>query len=197
MATCDFQTLTVLLQANSKEVVVQVCNEAFLYRDAARLPESVVSTVEESLSVSAHQAKALLASLSSLIKAALFQSLQEPAEVATLFPDDFHKDLRKLLSKIIAELCPNWRNHAINNQVSLPRLVDFDWRIDLKAASQNIAQMSVPTCILQLQVQENPTQVGSVPPLTSTNVELSKETLDTMLDGLGKIRDQLSSVAKR
>ena len=28
------------------------------------------------------------------------------------------------------------------------------------------------------------------------NVEFSKETLDTMLDGLGKIRDQLSSVAK-
>ena len=28
------------------------------------------------------------------------------------------------------------------------------------------------------------------------NVELSKETLDTMLDGLGKIRDQLSAVSK-
>ena len=31
----------------------------------------------------------------------------------------------------------------------------------------------------------------------TVNVELSKETLDTMLDGLSKIRDQLSSVANR
>lgn len=34
------------------------------------------------------------------------------------------------------------------------------------------------------------------PSLRSINVEFSRETLDTMLDGLGKIRDQLSSVAK-
>jgi len=32
--------------------------------------------------------------------------------------------------------------------------------------------------------------------LRSINVEFSRETLETMLDGLGKIRDQLSSVAK-
>lgn len=31
----------------------------------------------------------------------------------------------------------------------------------------------------------------------SVNVELSKETLDTMLDGLSKIREQLASVARR
>ena len=36
-----------------------------------------------------------------------------------------------------------------------------------------------------------------MPPVSTVNVELSKETLDTMLDGLGKIRDQLSSVANK
>ena len=35
-----------------------------------------------------------------------------------------------------------------------------------------------------------------LPELKCLNVELSKKTLDTMLDGLGKIRDQLSSVAQ-
>ena len=32
--------------------------------------------------------------------------------------------------------------------------------------------------------------------IRNINVEFSKETLETMLDGIGKIRDQLSSVAK-
>lgn len=46
-------------------------------------------------------------------------------------------------------------------------------------------------------MQENPSRVDVVPNVSSVNVELSKETLDTMLDGLSKIRDQLSSVANR
>ena len=46
------------------------------------------------------------------------------------------------------------------------------------------------------QVQETADQVGQMPATSCINVELSKETLDTMLDGLGKIREQLSSVAK-
>ena len=46
------------------------------------------------------------------------------------------------------------------------------------------------------QVQETVDRVGQMPATSCVNVELSKETLDTMLDGLGKIREQLSSVAK-
>lgn len=47
-----------------------------------------------------------------------------------------------------------------------------------------------------LQVQDQATSVDHMPGTTSINFELTKQTLDTMLDGLGKIRDQLSSVAK-
>ncbi|WAR03006.1 COMD9-like protein [Mya arenaria] len=47
------------------------------------------------------------------------------------------------------------------------------------------------------KVQENPLRVDQVADVSTVNVELSKETLDTMLDGLSKIRDQLSSVANR
>lgn len=43
--------------------------------------------------------------------------------------------------------------------VSLPRLVDFDWRVDTKMASDSVSRMSVPTCILQMKVQDVPSQV--------------------------------------
>jgi len=36
--------------------------------------------------------------------------------------------------------------------VFLPRLVDFDWRVDIKTSSDSLSRMSVPTCLLQLQV---------------------------------------------
>lgn len=36
--------------------------------------------------------------------------------------------------------------------VTVPRLMEFDWRVDLKMASGKIARMSEPTCILNLKV---------------------------------------------
>jgi len=56
-----------------------------------------------------------------------------------------------------------------------------------------------PTTVMicYCQVQENPRRSDEVAGVSSVSVELSKETLDTMLDGLSKIRDQLSSVANR
>jgi len=49
---------------------------------------------------------------------------------------------------------------------------------------------------LLFKVQENATEQNAMPAVRRLNVELTKEKLDTMLDGLGKIRDQLSSVSK-
>lgn len=39
-----------------------------------------------------------------------------------------------------------------NPPVSLPRLVDMDWRVDIKTSSDSIVRMAVPTCLLQLKV---------------------------------------------
>jgi hypothetical protein len=45
-----------------------------------------------------------------------------------------------------------------------------------------------------LQVQDVPTHVGTVPDVKNVQFELSKESLQTMLDGLNKIRSQLSAI---
>ena len=36
--------------------------------------------------------------------------------------------------------------------VSLPRLVDLDWRVDIRTSSDSISRMAVPTCLLQMKV---------------------------------------------
>uniref|UniRef100_A0A8B9MQU1 COMM domain containing 9 n=1 Tax=Accipiter nisus TaxID=211598 RepID=A0A8B9MQU1_9AVES len=90
-----------------------------------------------------------------------------------------------------------WRNEAQASQISLPRLVDMDWRVDIKTSSDSISRMAVPTCLLQLKIQEDVALCGNSPVVSALTVELSKETLDTMLEGLGRIRDQLSAVANK
>ena len=88
--------------------------------------------------------------------------------------------MRDLLTKVVAERMPDSKQHAVNNLgvfqlhtnlneielnilneiyipflVSLPRLVGFDWRVDVKTSAGSLARMAVPTCLLQLQVSKD------------------------------------------
>ncbi|XP_072032992.1 COMM domain-containing protein 9-like [Amphiura filiformis] len=193
----NFESLNLLLKASSKEFVVRICEQAFLYRDLIHPPPEVIHKLADELTVEDKEAQQLLSSLSSLIRHVLFIGCSDAAAVHKVFPDSFHKDLRTLLSRTLGASLSTWRNRSINSQVSLPRLVDFDWRVDIKTSSDTLARMSMPTCVLQLKVQDNATSTENVPAVNCMNVELGKETLETMLDGLGKIRDQLNSVAKK
>ena len=57
------------------------------------------------------------------------------------------------------------------------------------------SRMSVPTAIVDMQVESAPTHKDVVPAVEHITFELTATALDTMLDGLGKIRDQLTSVS--
>ncbi|KAJ8787796.1 hypothetical protein J1605_005698 [Eschrichtius robustus] len=85
------------------------------------------------------EAEQLLQALHHLTRLVVFRDLSSAEAILALFPENFHQNLKNLLTKIILE-------H---------------------------------------------------PSMSAVTVELSKETLDTMLDGLGRIRDQLSAVASK
>uniref|UniRef100_A0A8C6CBL9 COMM domain containing 9 n=1 Tax=Monodon monoceros TaxID=40151 RepID=A0A8C6CBL9_MONMO len=139
----------------------------------------------------------LLQALHRLTRLVVFRDLSSAEAVLALFPENFHQNLKNLLTKIILEHASTWRAEAQTNQISLPRLVDLDWRVDIKTSSDSISRVAIPTCLLQMKIQEDPSLCGEQPSVSAVTVELSKETLDTMLDGLGRIRDQLSAVASK
>nr|XP_022315316.1 COMM domain-containing protein 9-like isoform X1 [Crassostrea virginica] len=194
-AHCDFSALELLLKSSSKEKVVKVCNDVYVM--GSSMPDGLVSSVCEALGTRPNETKKDDRILIILTEDDNISWIYRTSRIQGIFPGDFHKNLRDLITKIALDNMNNWKNHSISTQVSLPRLVDFDWRVDTKMASESVSRMSVPTCILQMKVQENQSEVSTTPEVHNVNVELSKETLDTMLDGLSKIRDQLSSVARR
>jgi len=192
---CNFEDLALLLKASSRDVVGRLCDAAFLHRHVITLPDDVISTASQDLSSDQEQAKKCMTSLCGLVVQVVFQGSTEATSLIGLFPTDFHKNLRDLLVKILTEKIPNWKSQANCSLSSLPRLVDFDWNIDVKAASAGVARTSVPTCHLKLQVEDRAQSTEETKAPQVFNVELPKETLDTVLDGLGRIRDQLSAVA--
>jgi len=195
MNKLQLSNLTLLLKAPSKDIVVSLCNEVFLQRDVITWPDAVVTNTCDKLSINDNEAKLLLGDMKALVKQTVFIAASDRSDVAALFPENFHKNLQELLVTILVQRLPHWKQHIANNLVFLPKLVEFNWRVDVKSSSDSLSRMSVPTCLLQLQVQEPLQQYGVLPATSTVNVELSRQTLDTMLYGLAKIRDQLSSVA--
>ncbi|XP_053243843.1 COMM domain-containing protein 9 [Podarcis raffonei] len=191
----EFTALQILLKASSKDVVRQLCQECF--SSSAGGSDKLIENTCSSLSVTPNEASQLIRSLHNLTRHTVYHGLTSPEEILALFPEGFHQNLKNLLTKIILENVSSWRNEAQASQISLPRLVDLDWRVDIKTSSDSISRMAVPTCLLQLKIQEDAALCGNDFTTSALTVELNKQTLDTMLDGLGRIRDQLSAVANK
>ncbi|XP_023140439.3 COMM domain-containing protein 9 [Amphiprion ocellaris] len=185
----DFNNLQLLLKAPSKDAVRDVCVQS--HKGPSRqLTESTAAT----LSIPATQAAQLVRSLHVLSHHVVFNNLSSPEQILAVFPESFHSSLKNLITKILLENSPTWRTEAVNDQVSLPQLKDLSWRVDLVTGSDSVSRMSVPTCLVQLKM-EDPCPSAGGESVSTVTVELSRESLDTILDGLGRIRDQLSVVA--
>ncbi|KAM6459771.1 COMM domain-containing protein 9 isoform 1-T2 [Liasis olivaceus] len=191
----EFASLQFLLKAPSKNVVQQLCQECF--SSSGNDSEKLTETTCSNLSVTPNEANQLIHSLHNLTRHIVYHGLTSQEEILSLFPEGFHQNLKNLVTKIILENVSTWRNEAQASQISLPRLVDMDWRVDIKTSSDNISKMAIPTCLLQLKIQENAALCGDDFATSALTVELNKQTLDTMLDGLGRIRDQLSAIANK
>ncbi|XP_071601124.1 COMM domain-containing protein 9 [Heliangelus exortis] len=191
----EFAALHSLLKAPSKEAVRQLCRECFSSQPGDLGPLAL--RLCPGLAAGPEEAEELGAALHSLTRHVVYRGFTRAEDILALFPENFHQNLKNLLTKILLENISAWRNEAQASQISLPRLVDMDWRVDIKTSSDSIGKIAVPTCLLQLQIQEDVALCGNSPVVSALTVELSKETLDTMLEGLGRIRDQLSAVANK
>ncbi|XP_047453015.1 COMM domain-containing protein 9 isoform X2 [Mugil cephalus] len=177
----DFTNLQLLLQAPSKDAVRDICVQSHR-GPSVRLVESTAAA----LSIPAAQAAQVTAAPRS--SRPLLHLTSRPS----VFPESFHPSLKKMITKILLEHSPVWRTDAVSDHISLPQLTDLDWRVDMVTGSDSVGRMSVPTCLVRLQTQDAAAGGECVSAVT---VELSRESLDTILDGLGRIRDQLSVVA--
>ncbi|XP_076027307.1 COMM domain-containing protein 9 [Genypterus blacodes] len=189
VASEHFTNLQLLLKAPSKDAVRDVCVQSH-GAPSRRLAETTAAT----FSIPVAQATQLVQSLHTLSRHVLFHNLSSPDQILALFPDSFHSSLKNLITKILLEQSPTWRTEALSHQISLPQLKELDWRVDMVTASDSVSRMAVPTCLVQLKMADACPAAGGES-VSAVTVELSRESLDTILDGLGRIRDQLSVVA--
>lgn len=142
--------LNVLTAAESAQTVDDILNQTFRFRYDG-LSETRAAQWSALLSITAEQAASLYKCLNKLIRESLYSGAQ-PATINDLFPSDFSEQLKKLLIKLIVKNAPQWREVALSTLISAPKLIDFDWRVDVKTSSNLLTHMSVPTVLVGMKV---------------------------------------------
>ena len=56
--------------------------------------------------------------------------------------------------------------------------------------------MMIPTVVLTLQIEDQPTSVNSMPSTSIIPVECNYNAIETILEGLNKIKEQLNTMGK-
>ncbi|KAI2559452.1 COMM domain containing 9 [Homo sapiens] len=96
-----FAALQSLLKASSKDVVRQLCQESF--SSSALGLKKLLDVTCSSLSVTQEEAEELLQALHRLTRLVAFRDLSSAEAILALFPENFHQNLKNLLTKIILE----------------------------------------------------------------------------------------------
>lgn len=209
----DFDFLTLLLKASSKDQIRELLVGAFERRFDPGYPskDAADAAVSALALEDANDGEKLLRAVRAFVKLILFRSgnlqpssssseANQKEETArrlfALFPEDFHRNLRDLLVKLVVELLPAWRRAAIEDLVGLPRLSDFNWRVDIKSASNRINRMSEPTCFVQIEVDERRKRDGEMAS-RSMAVEFDQDQMNNMVEALDKIKNQLQVLSNQ
>lgn len=111
-------------------------------------------------------------------------------ETAALFPDSFHADLRSLLVKVVQHRLPEWcaTSLAAGGVSSMPQLQSASW-LAYRVPVDEADGPTRPALNLNLKIGKSP----SGAPGRTVNVEMSKEQVDSMLEGLNKVKEQLAA----
>ena len=176
---------TLLLNAKSKDFVLKVCHESMNEDKKRETLEIITST----LGCCESQTSSLLENLEKFIVTLIQKDLSTSEDIIPIFPEDFHKSLASLLTKIMVEMLPLWRSNLRESQVSLPKLSSFSWSVSTQqnTDTQQKTPQNTPLCFLNLNIKH---KSG----VQSVNAHLTSESLASLVAGLKQIKGQINQL---
>ncbi|NXA21618.1 COMD9 protein, partial [Ibidorhyncha struthersii] len=97
----EFAALQSLLKAPSRDAVRQLCQECFSSPPAGLGP--LAQRACPGLAAGPEEAEQLVSALHNLTRHVVYHSLTRAEDILSLFPENFHQNLKNLLTKIILE----------------------------------------------------------------------------------------------
>ena len=97
---------------------------------------AVLRTLPSQLGITNEKAIVLILSLHALMKEYISVGQQDEAAFNSNFPEGFNKKIKTFLFKMMREVVDSTKNYYQDSFNSLPKLQDFDWRLDVKISSK-------------------------------------------------------------
>lgn len=186
MASPSASPLALLATAPSKDAVVQLVDAC--YRHRADLSGLDAPTLAAQFGVDVPTVLQLAGAIRDVITPLVFNSasVTTPEQVMAVLPADLDARLKRFLVQIVAARLALWRDAAIRARVSLPALVDVDWRVDVKSSSAAISKIAVPTLLVNLKTRSRPTSTLAFPGEETLSVELSRGAYHSLVCGFAR-----------
>ena len=195
------QPLSLLMEAPSKDIVQHILTHVYMHRNniAQANAAKFAAMFEKADTVTEEHVQQLFAALHGIVTKVLYDGANTAEQIRVGLDREpasasLDEQVKALLTEQLAANVGGWREASIMSMPSLPKFVDVDWRVDVKSATEQVGRMAVPTVLVDLKTRQQPVSTGMVPGTETVSFELSKEALDTMVDGLGRIREQLGNI---
>merc|ERR1712060_295796 len=119
-----------------------------------------MGSLPQQLSITNEKALVLILSLHALLKEHVAIGMTDENELAQKFPEDFPKKIKTFLFKMMREVAEPTRVYLQDQFTSLPRLRDFDWRMDVKISSKQEDRIKQPILYVQMDLQKDQARSG-------------------------------------
>mmetsp|Transcript_29375 Transcript_29375/g.37993 ORF Transcript_29375/g.37993 Transcript_29375/m.37993 type:complete len:205 (-) Transcript_29375:232-846(-) len=178
-------------QGTSKEdALQQVFDIVFLNRNACKLPTSHICTL---LATDIENATEVCLGVLDVIGLALDAFPSEEQGWLGEEGNMLEEGIRKSVEKVLSARVPLWREACIAGRPGLPKFQGVSCSIQMGAASSQVTRLAQPHVAMALQVQDQESHESLMPGSQTINFELNRETLNTLLAGMNKIKDQLAA----
>lgn len=158
---------------------------------ADALPTTLRS-LPQTLQITNEKALVLILSLHALAKE--YVALQDEALLAEKFPEDFPKKIKTFLFKMMRAVAEGSKEYYQDNFTSLPKLRDFDWRMDVKISSKQEDRLKQPTLYMKMDFAKD-THAASEGGDQQVLFQVSKGQLGQILQNFEAINAQLSQIS--
>ena len=148
--------------AESKEAIFEIFKAAssFMLDSEIKvlkpddLPECLKS-LPSVMKITNEKAVVLILSMHALMKEYISVGKEDEAAFAARFPETFPKKVKVFLFKMMREVAEEAKAYYQDEFSSLPKMRDFDWRLDIKISSKDQDRIKQPVLYVKMDLEKD------------------------------------------
>ena len=124
------------------------------------LPASL-KTLPSQLKITNEKAVVLILSMHALMKEYISVGMADEGAFAARFPESFPKKVKVFMFKMMREVADSAKLYYQDEFSSLPKMRDFDWRLDVKISSKDQDRLKQPVLYVKMDLEKDKSTVDS------------------------------------